>query len=288
MIYPRGTRPSIPCPQVTGDISIGDGPLRAGHGRLCRLLLAVAPAALAAVGRLCKGAGHGLPPLQVALPWLATPTRGVAMVGRPCRGWFTVLILYWFNHEKSALFAAMFSAPWSAIKPLSRLLFLLRQVGYRRGKRIILLRQHWPIVKPEKITTHRNSDQRDDPQEHGHTTSDLNNPRMKVDFPRWEEGDLIRWISCAKRYFRFYRTADATRVEISAIHLEGDAIQSKGATTVYSYSGDFLGAYLGRTIEPRGTKDKGHSLTSHAKAYCLLYHHPAPAPKKLIRDELRE
>ncbi|RWW68892.1 hypothetical protein BHE74_00023550 [Ensete ventricosum] len=25
--------------------------------------------------------------------------------------WFVVLILYWFNHEKSALFAAMFSAP---------------------------------------------------------------------------------------------------------------------------------------------------------------------------------
>ncbi|RWW44581.1 hypothetical protein BHE74_00049651 [Ensete ventricosum] len=27
------------------------------------------------------------------------------------------------------------------------------------------------------------------------------------------------------RYFRFYRTADATLVEIAAIHLEGDAIQ---------------------------------------------------------------
>ncbi|RWW01149.1 hypothetical protein GW17_00035830 [Ensete ventricosum] len=32
-------------------------------------------------------------------------------------------------------------------------------------------------------------------------------------------------ISCAERYFRFCRTADATRVEIAAIHLEGDAIQ---------------------------------------------------------------
>ncbi|RRT43206.1 hypothetical protein B296_00034435 [Ensete ventricosum] len=29
----------------------------------------------------------------------------------------------------------------SAIEPLSRLLFLLRQVGYRRGKWVILLRQ---------------------------------------------------------------------------------------------------------------------------------------------------
>ncbi|RWW56534.1 hypothetical protein BHE74_00036742 [Ensete ventricosum] len=40
---------------------------------------------------------------------------------------------------------------------------------------------------------------------------------MKVDFPRWEEGDPIGWIACVERYFRFYRTVDATRVEITAI-----------------------------------------------------------------------
>ncbi|RWV78645.1 hypothetical protein GW17_00060351 [Ensete ventricosum] len=57
------------------------------------------------------------------------------------------------------------------------------------------------------------------------TSSLINNPHMKVDFPRWEEGEPIRWISRAKRYFRFYRTTDATWVEIAAIHLEGDAIQ---------------------------------------------------------------
>ncbi|RRT42115.1 hypothetical protein B296_00011238 [Ensete ventricosum] len=67
------------------------------------------------------------------------------------------------------------------------------------------------------------SDRQDDPQKHGHITSDCNNPQMKVDFPRWE-GDPIEWISRAYRYFRFYRTADATRVEIATIHLEGDAI----------------------------------------------------------------
>ncbi|RZR71203.1 hypothetical protein BHM03_00004164 [Ensete ventricosum] len=42
---------------------------------------------------------------------------------------------------------------------------------------------------------------------------------MKVNFPRWEEGDPIGWISCAERYFRLYRTTDGTRVEIAAIHL---------------------------------------------------------------------
>ncbi|RRT72511.1 hypothetical protein BHE74_00031381 [Ensete ventricosum] len=48
---------------------------------------------------------------------------------------------------------------------------------------------------------------------------------MKVDFPRWEEGDPISWASRAELYFRFHRTTDASMVEIAAIHLEGDAIQ---------------------------------------------------------------
>ncbi|RWV90752.1 hypothetical protein BHE74_00056434 [Ensete ventricosum] len=47
---------------------------------------------------------------------------------------------------------------------------------------------------------------------------------MKVDFPRWE-GDPIEWLSRTERYFQFYRTVDATRVEIAAIHLKGNAIK---------------------------------------------------------------
>ncbi|RWV91343.1 hypothetical protein GW17_00046374 [Ensete ventricosum] len=81
------------------------------------------------------------------------------------------------------------------------------------------------LSNPRKSQYGETSDRRDDPQEYGHIISDLNNPCMKVDFPRWEEGDPIRWILHAERYFRFYRTADTTRVEIAAIHLEGDAIQ---------------------------------------------------------------
>ncbi|RWV96414.1 hypothetical protein GW17_00040877 [Ensete ventricosum] len=80
------------------------------------------------------------------------------------------------------------------------------------------------LSSPRKSQHGETSDWRDDPQEHGHITSDLNNPCMKVNFPIWE-GDPIRWILCAERYFWFYRTADATRVEIAAILLEGDAIQ---------------------------------------------------------------
>ncbi|RWW32274.1 hypothetical protein GW17_00003069 [Ensete ventricosum] len=81
------------------------------------------------------------------------------------------------------------------------------------------------LSNPRKSQHGETSNRRDDPQAHGHITSDLNNPRMKVDFPRWEEGDPIGWISRAERCFRSYRTANATRVEIAVIHLEGDVIQ---------------------------------------------------------------
>ena len=50
-------------------------------------------------------------------------------------------------------------------------------------------------------------------------------PRMRVDFPKWEEGDPIGWISHVERYFRYHKTTDTSMVEIMAIHLEGDVIQ---------------------------------------------------------------
>ncbi|RRT83060.1 hypothetical protein B296_00000528 [Ensete ventricosum] len=70
------------------------------------------------------------------------------------------------------------------------------------------------LSNPRKSQYGETSDPQDDHQEHGHITSDLNNPHMKVDFPRWEEGDPIGWISRAEHYFRFYRTVNATRLEI--------------------------------------------------------------------------
>ncbi|RWW53735.1 hypothetical protein BHE74_00039749 [Ensete ventricosum] len=78
---------------------------------------------------------------------------------------------------------------------------------------------------PKKLQQGETSDRRDDPQEHGNIIPDPNTSRMKVDFPRREKGDPIGWITRAERYFQFYRTADATRMEIVAIHLEGDAIR---------------------------------------------------------------
>ncbi|RWW37669.1 hypothetical protein BHE74_00057178 [Ensete ventricosum] len=80
------------------------------------------------------------------------------------------------------------------------------------------------LSSPRKSQHGETSDPRDDPQEHSHITSDLNNLCMKVDFPRWEEGDPIGWILHAERYFWFYQTVDVTRVEIASIHLEEDTI----------------------------------------------------------------
>ena len=67
--------------------------------------------------------------------------------------------------------------------------------------------------------------QRDDFQGRVGSMTNPNYPCMRVDFSRWEEGDPIGWISRAERYFRYHKTADASMVEITAIHLEGDAIQ---------------------------------------------------------------
>ncbi|RWV79458.1 hypothetical protein GW17_00059409 [Ensete ventricosum] len=78
---------------------------------------------------------------------------------------------------------------------------------------------------PKKSQQGETLDQRDDPQEYGHIIPVPNTSRMNVDFLRWEEGDPIRWIVRTERYFRLYRTADATRVEIAAIHIKKDVIQ---------------------------------------------------------------
>ncbi|RWW85934.1 hypothetical protein BHE74_00005350 [Ensete ventricosum] len=69
------------------------------------------------------------------------------------------------------------------------------------------------------------SDRKEDRLKKEDTTTDSPCPRTRVDFPRWEDEDLIGWISCAERYFRYYMTPEASMVDIAAIHLEGEAIQ---------------------------------------------------------------
>jgi len=58
----------------------------------------------------------------------------------------------------------------------------------------------------------------------GESFANPNYPCMRVDFPRWEEGDPIGWISRVERYFRYHKNADASMVKIAAIHLKWDSI----------------------------------------------------------------
>ena len=50
-------------------------------------------------------------------------------------------------------------------------------------------------------------------------------PRIKIEFPRWEDGDPTSWISRAKFFFHFHRTPEESKVEVASIQLDGDAIQ---------------------------------------------------------------
>ncbi|RZS05242.1 hypothetical protein BHM03_00035721 [Ensete ventricosum] len=54
---------------------------------------------------------------------------------------------------------------------------------------------------------------------------DTGYPRMRVKFPRWEDGDPIDWISRAEIFFYFRRTLEESNVDIASIQLEENAIQ---------------------------------------------------------------
>ncbi|KAK1412796.1 hypothetical protein QVD17_34309 [Tagetes erecta] len=49
-------------------------------------------------------------------------------------------------------------------------------------------------------------------------------PYHKIDFPAFSGGDPRGWILKAEKYFRFYNTLDEEKVDVAAIHLEGDAL----------------------------------------------------------------
>ncbi|KAD5318245.1 hypothetical protein E3N88_18191 [Mikania micrantha] len=49
-------------------------------------------------------------------------------------------------------------------------------------------------------------------------------PFHKIYFPSFNGGDPRGWILKAEKYFRFYNTLDEEKVDVAAIHLEGDAL----------------------------------------------------------------
>ncbi|KAD3640421.1 hypothetical protein E3N88_29644 [Mikania micrantha] len=49
-------------------------------------------------------------------------------------------------------------------------------------------------------------------------------PFHKIEFPTFSGGDPRGWILKAEKYFCFYNTMDEEKVDVAAIHLEGDAL----------------------------------------------------------------
>ena len=58
----------------------------------------------------------------------------------------------------------------------------------------------------------------------GPQDGDTHYSRIRVEFPRWEDGDPTSWISRAEKKFRFHRTLEESKVEVVSIQLDGDAI----------------------------------------------------------------
>lgn len=49
-------------------------------------------------------------------------------------------------------------------------------------------------------------------------------PYNKIDFPTFSNGDPRGWILKAEKYFRYYNVPEEERVDVAAMHLEGDAL----------------------------------------------------------------
>ncbi|RWV95392.1 hypothetical protein GW17_00041990 [Ensete ventricosum] len=54
---------------------------------------------------------------------------------------------------------------------------------------------------------------------------DTGYPSIRVEFPRWEDGDLTSWISRAEKFIHFHRTLEESKVEVALNQLDGDTIR---------------------------------------------------------------
>ncbi|RWW56443.1 hypothetical protein BHE74_00036841 [Ensete ventricosum] len=80
------------------------------------------------------------------------------------------------------------------------------------------------LESPNISQCRESSDRKENKSENGDQVQDSRYPRMRVEFPRWEDGDPTKWISCAERSY-FQKTPKGSMVDIVVIHLEGDVIQ---------------------------------------------------------------
>ncbi|RZS12668.1 hypothetical protein BHM03_00044152 [Ensete ventricosum] len=81
------------------------------------------------------------------------------------------------------------------------------------------------LPSPRRSQYSRSSDHKENPTKKERQAMDPSCPFARVDFPRWEDGDLIGWISRAERYFQYHRTPEASMVNIATIHLGREAAQ---------------------------------------------------------------
>ncbi|RWW14044.1 hypothetical protein GW17_00022224 [Ensete ventricosum] len=78
---------------------------------------------------------------------------------------------------------------------------------------------------PRRSQCGESSDRKENPPEEEEQVTNSSYSHIRVDFPRWEDGDPTGWISCVERYFRYHRTLEASMVDIAAIHLGREDIQ---------------------------------------------------------------
>nr|GEU80688.1 retrotransposon Gag domain, retroviral aspartyl protease [Tanacetum cinerariifolium] len=80
--------------------------------------------------------------------------------------------------------------------------------GSNRGKSVTLGSHHGEDDS-ESTDWYRNSTRR---------------PFTKIEFPKFQGGDPRGWILKAKKYFRYHKTPDESKMEIASMYLEGDTL----------------------------------------------------------------
>ncbi|RZS13760.1 hypothetical protein BHM03_00045390 [Ensete ventricosum] len=78
-------------------------------------------------------------------------------------------------------------------------------------------------ICPRRSQHGGSSDHKENSTKRKRQETDPSCPRTRVDFPRWEDGDLIVWISYVERYFHYHRTPEVSMVDIATIHLGREA-----------------------------------------------------------------
>ncbi|RZR73185.1 hypothetical protein BHM03_00021234, partial [Ensete ventricosum] len=88
------------------------------------------------------------------------------------------------------------------------------------------------LSSPRRSQHGGSSERKENPIKKERQAIDPSCPSTRVDFPRWEDGDLTWWISRAERYFHYRRTLEASMVDIATIHLGRELLNGTiGAST---------------------------------------------------------